>query len=287
MATVAFERWDAFVDGRAPGSAAAVVRLHAGEPVDAEAMARLARELKGFVDGVTAAAPQGDGVALRFFAPAGETGFSGAGTLAAANSLLADGSDAPPALLVGGTRLLLRHQDPRTHVQAPKVAVLALPAHLDDLYWALGVSEPLRGEEEEAAFLDIGVRVLLIPVRTSEALSDLVPVWEAMTNYCERARVDIVAPYTDNPTLSASRWRLRAFAPRLGLREVASGAGSAALGARMLALGRWHGEDAQAELGASFERPSLVQLFAEPQDGQLRVWFGGPAALRFSGTYYL
>ena len=287
VATLAFERWDAFAPGRSPGNPVAVVRVNPGQAVDPALFTRLAGEMRGFVNVVTAVtACASGGHRLRFFTAATEAAFSGSGAHAAAASLLADGEAAD--LWVGDARLAARQQGPDILATAPPVTDLTLPDFLDDLFWALSLREPVRGREEEAAFLELGVRVLLIPMRTTASLADLVPTWEALTYYCQRQRVDMVVPYTGNPQLPASRWRLRAFAPRLGLRELpSSGTAAAALGARMLGLGRWRGEAAQVEQGASYERVGIVQLRAEETDGKPRVWFGGPAALRLCGTYYL
>ncbi len=285
MSHIALEKWDAFSDGRSPGNPVAVVRLHT-PAVDAVPMMRLAGELQGWANGVVTVAQGEDGFSLRFFLTGGEAPLAGHGMLAAAHSLLAaDPSLAGGSMVLqaGGRLLALAEAPGRVFVQSKAAAPLPLPPFLDDLYWALGLSEAQMGREE-LRFVDVGQRVLLVPMRTSAALADLLPVWETLGNYCDRYRVDVMLPWTANATMPASRWRARAFAPRLGLREdPASGLGNAALGYELLRLGLWQGEPAQVEQGSSYERPNLVQLQA--RDG--RVWFGGPARLCFSGVYHL
>jgi PhzF family phenazine biosynthesis protein len=290
-----FKKIDAFTDGSSPGNPAGCVYLKRFEDITAPEMLRIAQQLKGFVNEVAYAFPEGDGYFLKYYSSEREVDFCGHATIALAYDLLSHDptlkAHSQLALRVGTNRLLVNNDittDGCVYLMAPPPQHLTLPMEPDDIAWAMGLSRADMEGDYGPALVNGGLKTLIVPIRRAGVLCDIQPDFELLHTFCVKHDVDILLVFTPNATRAGSNYRTRVFAPRFGyLEDPATGSGNAAFGYYLLQQNKWSGGRLVIEQGTSFECPNIVRLRSMQQDGQTRIWIGGAAAVKIEGTYYL
>jgi PhzF family phenazine biosynthesis protein len=171
-------------------------------------------------------------------------------------------------------------------IAAPAPRFLPLEIDADDIARALRIDLGELDGKYPVSLVNAGLNSLLLPMRRASRLTDVLPVFEELCDFCVEHGVDIVVPFTDDRILPGSNYRTRVFAPRFGyLEDPATGSGNAALGAMLLREGFWKGGELTIEQGTSYHDPNIVRL--RPSGNGDGVLFGGGATVRIDGAYCL
>ena len=295
MKGYAFKKIDAFTDGLSPGNPAGCIYLREPGDISVPEMQRLARQLKGFVNEVAYIFPEGDAYFLKYYSSEREVDFCGHATIAAAYDFLQNDPEqckrSQLPIRVGTNRLVVFNEianDGCVYLMAPPPQYLSLPMAADDIARALGISFVDTDGDFAPALVNGGLKTLIMPIRRSGVLCDILPEMERLHDFCVKFSIDIVLVFTANATRPGSDYRTRVFAPRFGyLEDPATGSGNAALGYYLMKNGRWDGGKLTIEQGSSYECPNMIRLKSVTQEGVARVLIGGSAAVKIKGTYYL
>jgi trans-2,3-dihydro-3-hydroxyanthranilate isomerase len=281
--TLEFFQVDVFADAPYQGNPLAVFP-DAGDLATRQ-MQALAREMNlsetTFVTGV-----HGDAYDVRIFTPEEELPFAGHPTLGTAWVLreigvvpereLVQRSAAGPTTIeaVGDLLWFTRtgSSDPDLDVRDPN-AIANVAAALGVAVHDIGLEARELGRPGRLgpAFADAGVRQLVVPLRSLDALgacrprSDLLTAWTSGGVYCFTA-------------VQAGRVRARGFFPSFGTPEdPATGSAAAALG--LLLAARLGPIELEVVQGVEMARPSRIALDARPE----RVRVGGRCYLALTG----
>ena len=278
-----FFQVDVFADAPYQGNPLAVFP-DAGDLATRQ-MQALAREMNlsetTFVTGV-----HGDAYDVRIFTPEGELPFAGHPTLGTAwvlreigvvpeRELVQRSAAGPTTIEADGDLLWFTRtgsSDPDLEIRDPNAisnVAAALGVAVHDI--GLEARELGRPGRLGPAFADAGVRQLVVPLRSLDALGAC------------RPRSDLLAALTRGgvycfTAVQAGRVRARGFFPSFGIPEdPATGSAAAALGLLLAArLGPIELEVAQ---GVEMARPSRIALDARPE----RVRVGGRCYLALTG----
>ena len=283
-----FWKADVFAAGQAAGNPAACICPQGeGESLSAGQMQAIARELAGYAHEVCFSEPTDGGLGLHSFTPAGELAACGYSALTVLTALASElPGDRVKLLAPGGESFARRLPDGLWAVAALPTVQGKLPMHEDDVCRALVFDNLYLDGGCGLALRTGAMRTLLVPIRTAEALTDIQPDVERLTDLAAKYALDYVLLYTGDRVLPAAHYRTRVFAPKLGYWEdQASGPANAALGESLLERGAWRGGTLTVEQGRSYRSPALVSLAAEGEGAARRVLFSGSARVRVVGEY--
>ena len=242
----------------------------------------LAREIN-FSETVFVLPAEGEGHArIRIFTPGSELRFAGHPTLGSAFVLAAPMQLGTIALETGAGVVpveLTRDESGKIvfgRMSQPVPTVEPFD-RADELQAALGVESELPVE-----LYDNGVRFVYVSFESKEALAALRPDVAALEQFGD-VGIDCFAG-------SGSSWKVRMFAPALGVREdPGTGAAAGPLACHLARHGRieW-GQEIEIEQGTEIQRPCRIVARAEGGGGLIdRVEVGGSAVTVARGEFRL
>lgn len=286
-----FKKIDAFTGEHSPGNPAGCVYLD-GMNISEEEMLEIARQLKGFVSEVAYVTEDVDGLTLKYYSSEREVDFCGHATVATMFDYFTQTPErralAGITIRAGGQALPVVSEVPRgggVFISAPAPRFLPFDVSVEDVTRALRIDVSDLDGRYPLGLVNAGLNSLLVPMRVASKLTDVLPVFEELHDFCTAHGVDIVVPFTDDRILPGSDYRTRVFAPRFGyLEDPATGSGNAALGAMLLKEGFWKDGELTIEQGRSYRAPNIVKLRPKGDGG---VLFGGLATVRIDGYYCL
>lgn len=229
----------------------------------------------------------------RIFTPGGELPFAGHPTLGTAAALAlagkVTGRELVQETLSGLTPLQLTYQGDsldRVVMQAPQPRDAGRPDP-ERVARALGLTAPAAVTPKGLApqVIEAGVKHMIVPVASPEALADLKPDTTLLTDLSKELGVIGAYPFAMLPEGSDSHARARLFAPAYGIPEdPATGSAAAPLGVYLA----WHGllpanGAFWYEQGVEMGRPS--RLWVEVTETGVRV--GGQVVLVGRGQFFL
>lgn len=132
--------------------------------------------------------------------------------------------------------------------------------------------------------IDAGLRTLIVPLRDLRTVISVFPDEQALKRFCEANGADIVLIFSTEADRPSRIAHTRVFAPKFGyLEDPATGSGNSAFGYYMLKNKLWIGSDCVLEQGGLDRVYNEVRLAT--RNGA--VLFGGGAAVRIDGVYYV
>ena len=132
--------------------------------------------------------------------------------------------------------------------------------------------------------IDAGLRTLIVPIATLEAVLGMYPDEAALKQFCINNDVDIILVFCSEVVSGQNIMRTRVFAPRFGyLEDPATGSGNSAFGYYMLKNLLWNGSAVSIEQNAERAAFNVVKL----KENAGKVLFGGSATTRIEGSYIL
>ena len=277
MTALAYTIVDVFTDTPLEGNGVAIFTDASG--LDDSTMQRLARELN-LSETVFALAPRDGGDArIRIFTPNSELPFAGHPTLGSAFVLAGDREQISIETGAGIMALTLERSGGRV-VFGRMSQPLPTIAPFDDseLFAALAIARSLLPLE---VYVN-GPRTVMVGLEDELAVAALAPNMQALVPLA--ANICCFAP------MSGGRWKVRVFAPSLGVPEdpaTGSAAGPLALHlARHGAIA--FGQEIEIRQGAEILRPSVLHARVEGSREQIdRIEVGGAAVIVAHGEFEL
>ncbi|HYG59320.1 MAG TPA: PhzF family phenazine biosynthesis protein, partial [Symbiobacteriaceae bacterium] len=232
----------------------------------------------------------------RIFTPGGELAFAGHPTLGTAAALAlagkVAGTDLVQETLSGLTPITLHHQGAeldRVVMQAPEAILVDTPDP-DRVARALNLTPgDVTPGGLKPAVIAAGVRHMIVPVASPEALAAIQPDTGALTALSRELGIVGAYPFALLPAGGGAHTRARLFAPLYGIPEdPATGSAAAPLGAYLL----WNGllpsggSEFWYEQGGEIGRPSRLWVKITGAD-RLVINVGGQVKLVGRGEFYL
>ena len=232
---------------------------------------------------------------VRIFTPGGELPFAGHPTVGTAFVLATMGRVAPTqsdiVLEEGVGPVTVRIDRIGSRINRCTLTAAQLPAQgaaapeRDAL--ARMLSLPLVGVSDGAEIWSCGVPFLVVPLLSVDALARSRPnldEWKSLAGFAS-SKIYAVAPVDE------SNWRVRMFAPDIGVPEDAATGSAAAAFAGWLAKRKPNGDGTTRvtlHQGHEMGRPSELALAFDERDGKITtVRVGGFSVMVTDGTLYL
>lgn len=288
-----FKKLDAFAKNGSSGNPAACVYLSRMGEIDEAGMQQIARELKGFVNEVVYVFPEGEGFFLRYYSSECEVDFCGHGTIAAMYDLITTTpqlKSLPEVVIrVKDEKLTVLNQiaaNDCVFIEAPlPVFSPTAPANREAAA-ALGIVPDII--VSPAAVVNGGLNTLIVQIDSLNNCLAVNPGMEQLKDFCFQNRIDITLVYTKECYLKDTSYRTRVFAPKFGyLEDPATGSGNSAFGYYLIKNTIWNGKLMSIEQGKNKEQPNIVKLEAAQKKGAAVMRFGGSAALKIEGMYFI
>ncbi len=297
MKSVTFKKLDAFAVNGSAGNPAGAVYLSSPKQLSPSEMQTVARELAGFVSEVGFLAPIGTNhYWIRYYSAEREVAFCGHATIAIMYDLIRN----TPAL-VGMQQVQLSTQNDllivENHVADSDCVFVTAPSprfasrthDKDKLAEALNTLSTNIREDKPISQVNAGLETLIVPVLGLEQILAITPDLQQLKAFCIDNAIDILTLYSAQVADAQNAYRTRVFAPTFGyLEDPATGSGNAAFGHYLLANTMWNGSLISLEQNRWADKPNIVRLLARKTDqGKTEVLFGGNAAVKIAGEYYL
>lgn len=293
MREYVYKKADAFTSGASLGNPAASLYLNEGQTLTPEEMLRIAKAHQGFVSEMVYCRPsEKGGYHLTYYSSQCEVDFCGHGTIACMYELI----KANPSLLL--QKEIPLHTNSKgdlmlyNEIQAEDAVYVAAPVPREyrvtlsraDIAKALAAGEDDLQSPLPLDLIDAGLKTLIVPVANLSGEISLWPNEQELKAFCRMHGLDIILIFSMERADTQNIAHTRVFAPKFGyLEDPATGSGNSAFGYYLLKNGLWNGEPVSIEQGGEDRVYNRVCLSAPGG----RVRFGGRAALRISGTYYL
>lgn len=291
-----FKKLDAFASDGSAGNPAGAIYIGEGESLDAEAMQRTARELKGFVS-ETGFVFSGSPLKLKYYSSEREVDFCGHATIAIMYDYFCSGPGRGlESAVISTNRGLLEVYNRISSVDAvfimapvPEFRQTAISG--EDAAAALGIDAAALDPALPVRLINAGLDTLLVPVIFLDVMLSLKPDFAKLASWCVASGVDIVEVFCRETVCADASWRVRVFCPRMGyLEDPATGSGNSAFGCYLLDCGLWDGGDMVLEQNGEkdlFNRIRLATVRSGGEKGAPRVLFGGGAVVKIEGVYTL
>ena len=288
-----FMKIDAFASENSSGNPAGFVRLGSFSEITDTQMLEIARELKGYVNEVGFSAENDGVLELKYYSSEREVAFCGHATIAIMYTLIKNDAELMAqdeiTIKVGGELLTVRNKiaaQDAVFITSPSPKYKETGVSADNIAKALGMNSEYVGSAPEV--INAGLDTLLVEINSLDKILELNPDISVLKDFCEENGIDIVEVFCKETSGADSFYRTRVFAPRFGyLEDPATGSGNSAFGYYLLKHGLWGGEIISLEQNGERERYNVVKLTTEDDDGVKRVMFGGSAAVRIEGEYYI
>ena len=285
-----YQKIDAFAGPGSGGNPAACVYLEQGQSISPAGMQKIATEHKGFVSEVVFCTPRGGSTyRLQYYSAECEVAFCGHGTIACASQLIKDADLQDPEIWIetgkGKSKVLNRVKSAdAVYIAAPPPRYIPHSLAPSEIADALGIEISAIHAGYPVEIIDAGLRTLIVPIAALDGILSMRPDEQRLKACSIANNFDIAAVFSRETARPGSKLRTRVFAPRFGyLEDPATGSGNAAIGCYMLKHGMWDGAPISIEQNGLRANPNLVKLMV---DGGA-VFFGGGAALRIDGSYFL
>ena len=293
MKVLDFKKIDAFTKGSSSGNPAGYVLLDRMDSLSEVEMQKLAYELKGFVSEVGFACREACGFHLKYYSSECEVAFCGHATIAIMYDLI---STDPRLISEKELKIRVRagilpvfnrlREEDAVYITAPEPQFLKRDISRNEIAEALGCDIKAIKAERAVRVIDGGLRTLIVPLSSLENCLELLPDQEKLRRFSMEKDFDIVHVYTDEVSTKGTKYRTRVFAPKYGyLEDPATGSGNSAFGYYLIDEGMWD-DDFSIEQGPSHDSPNIVKIRSLKGERE-RILFGGSAATRIEGKYYL
>jgi len=290
-----FKKIDAFSAGASAGNPAGCIYLNDMSDITESDMQRIARELKGFVSEVVYLAPSGDDCLLRYYSSECEVDFCGHGTIAAMFEFISSDplrrARSEMDIIVKGERLRVMNrieEENSIYISAPAPKWFDCSIDAEKIAGALGASPDAIDTGHPVGLASCGLVTLIVPAAGLERCLGLFPPQERLRRFCLDNGIDIVLVFTPETACPGHGYRTRVFAPKYGyLEDPATGSGNSAFGFYLLRRSLWDGETLAIEQGPDRDRPNTVRIASRGCGEDLRIMFGGSAAVKIEGEYLI
>ena len=292
MKTYRYYKLNAFVKGNSEGNPAAFLDL-GGDSLSDESMQRIAKEHAGFVSEVVyAQRNEHRDILLTYYSSECEVAFCGHGTIATMYEIIRRDEMLRGKRIVEvdtrkkGRLNIYNHieEEDCIYISAPDPLMLGCSLSRASIAGALGIPEEAISDSLPLDVIDAGLRTLLVPIRTLEQEVSMYPDEQSLKAYCLHNDVDIVLVFSMKTAEPEYFAHTRVFAPKFGyLEDPATGSGNSAFGCYLLKNKKWNGDAIKIEQGGDNRIFNEVKL--RTADG--KVLFGGKAALKIEGEYYI
>ena len=287
-----YKKIDAFGLGGSLGNPAACIYLDEAVLTHDE-MLGIAKQHKGFVsEMVYAQHSQCADVKLTYYSSEGEVDFCGHGTIACMADMVRNTpvlyAKEEIAVETHKTGLVTVYNEMKSSgdifISAPEARYIGTDVTAADAADALGFSEDCISRTYPIDLINAGLSTLIVPVAGLQAEIRLFPDERRLKDFCEETGADIALIFCLETADAAYAAHTRVFAPKFGyLEDPATGSGNSAFGYYMRKHQIWDGGAIAIEQGGVDRVFNTVKL--KTREG--RVLFGGSAAVRISGEYYL
>ncbi|MDR1736735.1 MAG: PhzF family phenazine biosynthesis isomerase [Oscillospiraceae bacterium] len=293
MKTLQYKKIDAFTKGESLGNPAACIYLAQGQTLSEAEMQDIAKRHKGFVSEVVYCAPiSPTEFTLTYYSSECEVEFCGHGTIACMYSLIKE-----TPFLQGRKEVTIHtakqgsltvfneiETQDAVYITAPQPRYIESAIELKDLAenMSLDIGQILTSRPVD--IIDAGLKTLIVPIAALRDEISVFPNESQLKKFCLINDIDIVLIYTLETVDSRNIAHTRVFAPKFGyLEDPATGSGNSAFGYYMLRNSLWDGSAVTIEQGGCDRIFNSVSLLKRGS----RVLFGGRAATRINGVYYL
>lgn len=287
-----YQKIDAFTSGTSLGNPAACIFMDQ-EKLTPEEMLKVGQHHKGIVSEVVFCEKSDVAdIRLTYYSSECEVEFCGHGTIATMYEVIKMNDDLrqkEEVFFETNKKGILKvknsiQTEDSIYITAPEPEYIKCPVNKSDTAKILGLTLEQLSKDRELAFINAGLRTLLVPI---EKLADEVSIYpeeERLKEFCLDAGIDIILAYCFETSKPECFAHSRVFAPKFGyLEDPATGTGNSAFGYLMYNNGTWKGEPIIIEQGGDNRVFNQVRVMIE--DG--KVLFGGSASLRVDGNYYL
>ncbi len=293
MKAYTYKKIDAFASGNSTGNPAACLYLAPGETLTPDEMLTIAIQHKGFVSEVAYCEPSDIAdVKLTYYSSECEVDFCGHATIACLYDLATSDlrfTGKPQITVQTNKKGVLTVSNRAAElgavfITAPDAVHIGTELTQGEAAAALGLPENSLSARLPIDVIDAGLATLIIPVAHLADEISVFPDEARLKAFCETQGVDIVLIFSMETADAGYHAHTRVFAPRFGyLEDPATGSGNSAFGNYMLKHGLWDGSGIRIEQGGNDRVYNTVHLIAPGG----RVQFGGGAAVRISGEYYI
>ncbi len=297
MKTFNFKKLDAFATNGSSGNPAGAIYLNSTNDITASEMQQIARELKGFVSEVGYLSKLDDNLFnLKYYSSEREVDFCGHATIAIMYDLIKNDNN-----LLYKDRIQIRtnkgklavinriKQDDAVFISAPKPGFSEPKMSIKEIAKALRIKEEYIDTNSPLSINNAGLETLIVPISNLESILAVTPDLEELKQFCISQHIDIITVFTSQTADKNNAFRTRVFAPTFGyLEDPATGSGNSAFGYYLLKNKKWNENSLSIEQNSYFDNPNIIKLeFAKDEVNESRVLFGGGAAVRISGKYFL
>jgi PhzF family phenazine biosynthesis protein len=284
-----YQKTHAFTSANSAGNPAACIYLQDNEYISEQEMQQIAREHRGFVSEVVYCTPDKDGFTLKYYSSECEVEFCGHGTIACMYQWIKENAITASTIHAhtnkGDIMVMNRMEEAdAVFISAPPPIDCAQDIAPQKLAAKLGLQLQLLHTKLPVCLIDAGLRTLIVPVATLEAVLAIYPDESDLKVFCLNNDIDILLVFSLETVNEKNSARTRVFAPKFGyLEDPATGSGSAAFGYYLHVQKLWSGQLICLEQNASRNRYNTVML----QNINGQVWFGGSATLKIDGMYFV
>lgn len=288
-----YRKIDAFTEGESMGNPAACIYMECDNEITNEEMLWIAKQHQGFVSEMVYCSPSivAD-CKLVYYSSECEVDFCGHGTIAAMFEWVSN----QPDLLAKKEIKIETHrkgiltlyneiqENKAVYITAPEPEYLQLPVHSNQVADVLGIERTLLDRNYPLAFIDAGLRTLIVPFVSFEDTINLFPYEPQLKRFCLESGIDIILIFHRETQNKKAIAHTRVFAPKFGyLEDPATGSGNSALGYYFYQERIWDGTPVDIEQGGKNRIYNTVKLRWKDNC----VLFGGSATLRIKGKYCL
>lgn len=292
MKKFTYRKVDAFTSGKSRGNPAAYLLTGPLQLTENEMLA-IAQEHKGFVSEVVFCSDSDlADIKLTYFSSECEVDFCGHGTVATMYDLIKSNgklrSKSEITIETNRKGLLTVYNrigtDDAVYITAPQAQWLQITVSRDAVADMLGVAPGVIRSDLPLGFIDAGLRTLIVPIAEFDTEVSVYPELERVKEFCLNHGIDIILIFCMQTSAPDYCAHTRVFAAKFGyLEDPATGSGNSAFANYLLQYKLWDGTPTKVEQGGDNIVFNAVSLM---KNGD-KVLFGGSAALRIAGQYFL
>ncbi|MCL1973152.1 MAG: PhzF family phenazine biosynthesis isomerase [Endomicrobia bacterium] len=288
-----YKKIDAFTSGLSLGNPAACVYLDKSQVLTDAQMLSIAKQHKGFVSEVVYCIDMGDSsFDMIYYSSECEVSFCGHGTIACMYSLIKSNPQLQAQREIsirtrkkGNLTIYnkITEQD-AIYISAPEPVHFDIPVTVQEIADNLQINISKISKKYPVDFIDAGNRTLIVPIASFDDEISIFPNEQTLKNFTLKNDIDIILIFCMDTEDKTHKAHTRIFAAKYGyLEDPATGSGNAAFGYYMLKNDIWDGNKITIEQGGNDRIFNTIHLCRE--NGKLL--FGGKAAMRIEGVYYI
>jgi PhzF family phenazine biosynthesis protein len=293
MKAFEYRKIDAFTSGDSLGNPAACIYLSEEQFLTEIEMLNIAKQHKGFVSEVIYCSCKSQSIFnLAYYSSECEVDFCGHGTIACMYNLI---NETPE--LIGLKEITINTNKKGTltvyneietqnavYITAPNPKYIGSTIDIKEIAQNISLNINQISDSYPIDIIDAGLKTLIIPIATLKDEINIFPNEQSLKNFCLKNEIDIILIYTLETDILQNIAHTRVFAPKFGyLEDPATGSGNSAFGYYMLKNNIWNGNPVTIEQGGIDITFNNINLSYKDN----KVLFGGRAATRIKGIYYL